>query len=141
MPNDAPKNIPATDQPATHTIRDKTLLGLLKRRLIRATKNSISGLRFAFKKEEAFRVQSFLMLFALPAAWWIADTLNEILLLLFSAALVFIAELLNSAIEATIDRVGMDYHKLSKQAKDMGSAAVFVAIVLAAITWLLILVD
>ena len=81
------------------------------------------------------------MLFALPAAWWIADTLNEILLLLFSAALVLIAELLNSAIEATIDRVGMDYHKLSKQAKDMGSAAVFVAIVLAAITWLLILVD
>ena len=141
MPNDTPKKTSATKEPPTHYVKDKTILGLLKRRLIRATKNSISGLRFAFKKEEAFRVQSFLMLFALPAAWWIADTLNEILLLLFSAALVLIAELLNSAIEATIDRVGMDYHKLSKQAKDMGSAAVFVAIVLAAITWLLILVD
>tara|TARA_S200000501_G_scaffold374007_1_gene422563 strand:+ start:5021 stop:5446 length:426 start_codon:yes stop_codon:yes gene_type:complete len=141
MPNDAPKKTPATEGPPTHYIKDKTILGLLKRRLIRATKNSISGLRYAFKKEEAFRVQSFLMLLALPAAWWIADTLNEILLLLFSAVLVLIAELLNSAIEATIDRVGMDYHKLSKQAKDMGSAAVFVAIVLAAITWLLILVD
>ncbi|MAV75117.1 MAG: diacylglycerol kinase [Cellvibrionales bacterium] len=141
MPNDAPKKTPATEEPPTHYIKDKTILGLLKRRLIRATKNSISGLRYAFKKEEAFRVQSFLMLLALPAAWWIADTLNEILLLLFSAVLVLIAELLNSAIEATIDRVGMDYHKLSKQAKDMGSAAVFVAIVLAAITWLLILVD
>ena len=139
MPNDGLKKTPAMDQAPTQTIRDKTLLGLLKRRLIQATQNSISGLRLAFKKEEAFRIQSYLTLLALPAAWWIADTLNEGLLLLFSVALVLITELLNSAIEATVDRVGMDYHELSKQAKDMGSAAVFVAMLFAAITWLLIL--
>ena len=80
-------------------------------------------------------------LVALPAAWWIADTLIEGLLLSFTIALVLIAELLNSAIDSTVDRVGMKYHDLSKQAKDIGSAAVFVAIFLAAMTWLLILVD
>ena len=141
MPNDAPKKIPPHEEPATHYIKDTTILGLLKRRLIQATKNSISGLRFAFKKEEAFRVQTFLTLFALPAAWWIADTLIEGLLLSFTIALVLIAELLNSAIEATVDRVGMKYHDLSKQAKDIGSAAVFIAIILATMTWLLILID
>ena len=141
MPNDALKKITATVEPPTHYVKDKTILGLLRRRLIQATQNSLSGLRLAFNKEEAFRVQTFLTLVALPAAWWIADTLIEGLLLSFTIALVLIAELLNSAIEATVDRVGMDYHKLSKQAKDMGSAAVFVAIVFAAITWLLILVD
>ncbi len=141
MPNDVPKKILATEEPPTHYVKDKTILGLLRRRLIQATQNSLSGLRLAFNKEEAFRVQTFLTLVALPAAWWIADTLIEGLLLSFTIALVLIAELLNSAIEATVDRVGMDYHKLSKQAKDMGSAAVFVAIVLAAITWLLILID
>ena len=141
MPNDSAKKIPANEEPPTHYIKDKTILGLLRRRLIQATQNSLSGLRLAFNKEEAFRVQTFLTLVALPAAWWIADTLIEGLLLSFTIALVLIAELLNSAIEATVDRVGMDFHKLSKQAKDMGSAAVFVALVLAAITWLLILID
>ena len=141
MPNDAPKKITATEEPPTHYVKDKTILGLIRRRLIQATQNSLSGLRLAFNKEEAFRVQTFLTLAALPAAWWIADTLIEGLLLSFTIALVLIAELLNSAIEATVDRVGMKYHDLSKQAKDIGSAAVFVAIILAAMTWLLILAD
>ena len=109
--------------------------------MIQATQNSLSSLRLAFNKEEAFRVQSFLTLVTLPAAWWIADTLIESLLLSFTIALVLIVELLNSAIEATVDREGMKYHNLSKQAKDIGSAAVFVAIILATMTWLLILAN
>ena len=109
--------------------------------MIQATQNSLSGLRLAFNKEEAFRVQTFLALLALPVAWWMADTLIEGLLLSFTIALVLIAELLNSTIESTVDRVGIKFHDLSKQAKDIGSAAVFVAIILAAMTWLLILVD
>tara|TARA_B100000767_G_scaffold196740_2_gene183776 strand:+ start:4675 stop:5100 length:426 start_codon:yes stop_codon:yes gene_type:complete len=139
MHNDERGKAQSTQQPPTHYAKETTILGLLQRRLIHATKNSLSGLQLAFKKEEAFRVETYLTLLALPAAWWIADTLNEGLLLLSSVALVLITELLNSAIEATIDRVGLDYHELSKQAKDIGSAAVFVAMILAAITWLLIL--
>ena len=77
---------------------------------------------------------------ALPSIYWVAETIMEGLLLFFVIALLLITELLNSALEATVDRIGLDYHELSKRAKDIASAAVFFAIVLAAVTWLTLII-
>ena len=112
---------------------------LIRRRFIVATMYSLSGLSLGFRKEEAFRVEIILTIIAIPLIFVIADTVVEGLLLLFSMAILLITELLNSAIETTIDRIGVEYNNLSKQAKDLGSAAVFISIILALITWTAIL--
>ncbi|MDA8963126.1 diacylglycerol kinase [Pseudomonadales bacterium] len=120
--------------------QDRRFFSIAKRRLIEATKISIVGLASCFKHEEAFRIQVLVAIIGLSSIYWVADNVIEGLLLFFVIALLLITELLNSALEATVDRIGVDYHDLSKRAKDIASAAVFFAIVLAAVTWLTLII-
>ena len=109
------------------------------KRIFNAFVNSAAGLRSAFINEQAFRHEFYASLFLIPLAFYIGGDNVEITLLLGSVFLVLITELVNSAIEATIDRISLDKHELSKAAKDIGSAAVFVSIINAIIIWLLII--
>jgi diacylglycerol kinase (ATP) len=107
--------------------------------VIRATRYSFQGLRHAWAKEAAFRYEIYVLAAALPAAWLLVKGAIERALMIGSVLLVVVVELINSAIEATVDRVSKEPHELSGHAKDMASAAVFVAIVLTAIVWLVLL--
>lgn len=109
------------------------------KRLVNATRYSLMGLRAAFRHEEAFRLEVLVLLFVVPAGLWMGKTCVQRVLLIGSWCLVIVVELLNSAIEALVDRTGLERDELAGRAKDMGSAAVFCAIVLAAAVWLLIL--
>lgn len=97
------------------------------------------GIKAAYKHEEAFRQEVLLLLVSTPLAIWLGDTGIEIALLIGSVLLLLIVELLNSAIEAVVDRFGGEIHELSGRAKDMGSAAVFIAMVNTALVWVLLL--
>jgi diacylglycerol kinase (ATP) len=108
------------------------------KRIINATGYSFAGLRAALQHEAAFRQECALALLLLPAAIWLGSNAIEYVLLIGSIALVLIVELLNSAIEAVVDRIGPEHHTLSGRAKDIGSAAVFVALVLLCLVWGLI---
>ena len=92
----------------------------------RATIWSIKGLRAAWDYESSFRLEVYLFVLLAPVAWWLAGDAIERVLLIGSMLLVLAAELLNSAIEALIERYGPEHHVLAGRAKDMGSAAVFV---------------
>lgn len=105
------------------------------RRLWNALFYSVAGFRAAWRHEAAFRQEAMLTLALLPAAWWLARTPLELALLVGSCLLVLIVELLNSGIEAVTDRVGLERHELSGRAKDLGSAAVLLSLVLAACVW------
>ena len=105
-------------------------------RVIRATGYSIEGLKTAYHGESAFRQETWLAVFLLPAALWLGRTWIETALLAGSVLLVLIVELLNSGIEAAIDRVSLELHDLSKRAKDLGSAAVFLSLLLCTGVWL-----
>ncbi len=109
------------------------------KRLVNATKFSYKGLKAAFINEEAFRQESALMLVLIPVALYIADNLSESLLLICSVMLVLVVELLNSAIEATVDRISDEHHELSGRAKDMGSAAVTLTILICIAVWVAII--
>jgi diacylglycerol kinase (ATP) len=109
------------------------------KRIMLAARYSWQGFRVAYRKEEAFRQETWLALFAIPLGLYLGQTGIERGMLVGSIILILIVELLNTGIENVVDRVGMDPHKLSGRAKDMGSAAVFLSIVLAALIWLLIL--
>lgn len=109
-------------------------------RIVKAAGYSWAGLRAAFKHEAAFRQELLLVLLALPLALWLGQTGVERALLVGSLMLILIVELLNSGIEAAIDRFGGELHKLSARAKDMGSAAVLFALINAAAVWLLVLI-
>lgn len=104
-------------------------------RILWATRYSWLGIKAAWKNEAAFRQELILMLIMLPAALWLGQTAVERLILIASCFLVVIVELINSAIEAVVDRIGSELHPLSGQAKDMGSAAVFFALLLVGICW------
>lgn len=108
------------------------------RRVVNAFFFSLHGFKACFKTEEAFRQEVFLALFMIPGAFWIGETAIEVLALLGSALLVLIVELLNTAVERAIDRISFEKHELSKDAKDMGSAAVFLSLIFAGIVWALI---
>ncbi len=108
------------------------------RRIVRATSFSASGLRYAWATEAAFRQECVLACFLIPAAFWVSPSAVERALMIGVCLLVLIVELVNSAIEATIDRIGTDRHDLSGRAKDLGSAAVFVSLVLAVTVWLMV---
>jgi diacylglycerol kinase (ATP) len=108
-------------------------------RLWRATCFSLAGLRAAFRTQVAFRLEVSLLLGIVPAAWILAQDGAERALLIGSWMLVIVVEVLNSAIEVVIDRIGAERNELSGRAKDLGSAAVFCAIVLAGVVWTLIL--
>ncbi len=105
-------------------------------RVAHATLNSVAGLQAALRHESAFRQECALALVLLPAAWWLGSDWVSRALLMGSVLLVLIVELLNSGIEAAIDRVSMDLHDLSKRAKDYGSAAVLLSLLLCAGIWL-----
>lgn len=110
-------------------------------RLFRSFGNSWKGLLGAFREEAAFRQELALALVVLPAGLWLGRSGVERALLTAPMLLILIVELLNSAVEATVDRVGLERHPLSGLAKDIGSAAVFLSFALLALTWLLVLSD
>jgi diacylglycerol kinase (ATP) len=109
------------------------------KRVFRATGFSMKGLRSAWLHEAAFRQEVLLAMIMLPIALWVDVTKVERLLLMLTVFIVLIVELLNSAIEAVVDRVGDEIHPLSGQAKDIASAAVFMSLALCGISWLIIL--
>jgi diacylglycerol kinase (ATP) len=105
-------------------------------RVIRAAGYSIAGLRSAYGGESAFRQEFWLAAFLVPIAFWMGRGWVEVVLLSGSVVLVLIVELLNSGIEAAIDRVSFEWHDLSKRAKDLASAAVFLSLLMCAGIWL-----
>lgn len=115
------------------------LRGLIKRRAFMAALHSWRGLKACFEHEEAFRVEVWLSVILLPLAFVVANNGIELVLLCGSVLLVLIVELLNSAVEAAIDRISLEHHALSGRAKDLGSAAVLVAMFIVLLTWLAIL--
>ena len=108
-------------------------------RVVRAFGYSMKGFRACFELEEAFRQEIFALVPLIPLALWLGDTPVERALLVGSLLLVPIVELLNSAIEANVDRVGLERHELSGRAKDIASAAVFSSIAFCVVIWGLIL--
>jgi diacylglycerol kinase (ATP) len=107
-------------------------------RILHAFFNSIAGLEDAWRHESAFRQEILLAIVLIPAACWIPVSAVERALLIGTVLLVMIVELLNTSVEAAIDRISFDQHSLSKRAKDIGSAAVFMALVLLAVVWALV---
>ena len=105
------------------------------RRIWDATGYSINGIKTAWRNEAAFRQELAVVLVMLPAAWWVGTTMTQRALLIFSLLMVLIVELLNSAIETTVDRIGIEWHELSGRAKNLGSAAVMVSLMAAAAVW------
>ncbi len=105
------------------------------RRIWNAAGYSIRGLRAAWVNEAAFRQEVLLVLLLAPAACWLGTTATQRALLILSLLLILIAELLNSAIEAVVDRIGPERHDLSGRAKNMGSAAVMVSLIAVAGVW------
>lgn len=109
------------------------------RRILNATHYSLSGLKAAARHEDAFRVELAVSAFLAPLGAWLGDTGVERALLLGSLLLVLVVELMNSAVEATVDRISLEDHRLAKRAKDMGSAAVMLSLIGAGAIWLLVL--
>lgn len=109
------------------------------KRIVMATWYSLKGLKAAFKSEAAIRQECFAIAVLLPIAILADVTLVERLLLILTMFLVLIVELLNTAVETVVDRVSFDQHELSGKAKDIGSAAVFISILIALVTWVSIL--
>ena len=110
------------------------------KRLVNAFGYSIAGTLAAFKHEDAFRQEVILAAILTPIAIYYGETAIEQALMISSLFLIIIVELLNSSIEATVDRISVKHHKLAKRAKDIGSAAVFFSLINAAVIWFLILV-
>jgi diacylglycerol kinase (ATP) len=110
------------------------------RRLMNAFGYSIAGTLAAFKHEDAFRQEVVLAVVLTPVALYFGDTAIHQALMISSLLLIIIVELLNSSIEATVDRISVKHHKLAKRAKDIGSAAVFFSLINAAVIWFLLLV-
>ena len=108
-------------------------------RLINAFGYSLEGFKAAFKHEDAFRQEVFLAIVLVPLAIFLGKSPIERALMIASVLLVLIVELLNSAIEAAVDHTSTDHHALAKRAKDIGSAAVFLALAIVAIIWGLVL--
>ncbi len=109
------------------------------RRLMNALGYSLSGLRAAYRMEDAFRQEVLMAAVLLPAALLLPVAASGRALLLGSVFLVLIVELLNSAIEATVDRISLDNHELAKVAKDIGSAAVMLSLVCMTVVWICVL--
>jgi diacylglycerol kinase (ATP) len=109
------------------------------RRIWNALFHSIDGIKAAFRQEEAFRQEALLAVILIPVALTFSvDGIGKALMIT-SILLVLVVELLNSAVEATVDRISLEHHQLSKRAKDIGSAAVFVSLINVAVVWMLVL--
>ena len=109
------------------------------RRLINATRYSLSGLAEAARHEDAFRQELIAAAVFAPLGLWLGSGGVERALLVGSVLMVLVVELLNSAVEAAVDRISLENHRLAKRAKDMGSAAVMMSLLTAAAVWLLVL--
>lgn len=107
-------------------------------RLLAATRYSLAGFAAAVRHEDAFRQEAILAVLLVPLGLWLGHDGVERALLVGSVLLVLIVELLNSAIEATVDRISLDNHSLAKRAKDLGSAAVMLSLVTFIAIWLLV---
>ena len=105
------------------------------RHLFNAIGHSLNGLKHVWRLQLSFRIEAILSFFIIPCAIWLAQSWIEFALLLGSWLLILIIEVVNSAIEVTIDRISLEHHELSGRAKDYGSAAVFLACVNAVIIW------
>ncbi|MEP7262276.1 MAG: diacylglycerol kinase [Usitatibacter sp.] len=128
-----PRNIPLVEEESP--FKGKT--GIVRVR--NAFFNSIVGLSDAWRHESAFRQEVLLAAVMIPAAFFLTSAAMERAMLVAVVLLVLIVELLNSSVEAAIDRISFDHHSLSKRAKDIGSAAVFVSLVLCVSVWALVL--
>lgn len=104
-------------------------------RMLKAAKWSIQGLVAAWLHESSFRLEVYLFVVLAPLGWWLGETPVERVLLVGSLLMVLSIELLNSAVEAVIERYGAEFHELAGRAKDMGSAAVFVLMLNVLLTW------
>ncbi|HEY4582138.1 MAG TPA: diacylglycerol kinase [Lysobacter sp.] len=104
-------------------------------RIVKAAKWSVQGLCAAWRHESSFRLEVWLFVVLAPLAWWLGQTGVERALLIGSMLAVLAVELLNSAIEAVIERYGAEFHELAGRAKDMGSAAVFIMMLNVLLTW------
>lgn len=120
-------------QPSPH----KSKTGL--KRILNAFHYSMDGLKAAYQHEHAFRQELFLAAILIPLALYLEPGMIGRVLMIASVLLVLVVELLNSAIEAAVDRISLENHELIKRAKDMGSAAVFIALLNVAVTWGLVL--
>ena len=108
-------------------------------RIIKAFGYSLKGFRAAFENEAAFRQELALAVIMVPVGFWLGQTPIEQALLVGVVLMVLVVELLNTAVEAVVDRVGDEHHELAGRAKDMGSAAVFLSLTVVLIVWGLIL--
>jgi diacylglycerol kinase (ATP) len=108
-------------------------------RIINATFYSFKGLKAAFKHEAAFRQETILAIIFIVAAFFVATKIEHLILLIIGPFLVMTVEILNSAIESVVDRIGSERHELSGRAKDMGSAAVFIMLIFTLVVWVLII--
>ena len=131
------QGIPDTTSTASDESPYKGKTGL--RRMLNAMRYSLSGLAEAARHEDAFRVELALSALLAPLGLWLANGAIERALLLGSLLMVLIVELLNSAVEATVDRISLEDNRLAKRAKDMGSAAVMLSLAAAALIWVLVL--
>jgi len=111
------------------------------RRLVNATRNSINGLNAGWRTQPPLRYEFYVLVIALPAAWLLGNGPVERALMIGACLLVVVVELVNSAIEAVVDRIGPEHHELSGRAKDLASAAVFFSIILAVTVWAILLTD
>nr|WP_237668181.1 MULTISPECIES: diacylglycerol kinase [unclassified Vibrio] len=107
--------------------------------MVNATKYSYQGIKAAFKNEAAFREEVLLSVIMIPTALLLDVTGVERVLLIGTVLLVMVVELLNSAVEAVVDRIGSEHHELAGRAKDMGSAAVLITMLITGYTWLQII--
>ena len=138
LPNPPPQTgegASATPTPTESPFKGKTGL----QRVLNAAGYSWAGLTAAFKHEDAFRQEVFLALLLIPLALVLGETGIERALMIAAVLGVLIVELLNSAVEAAVDRISLEHHLLIKRAKDMGSAAVMIALVNVAVVWALVL--
>jgi diacylglycerol kinase (ATP) len=111
------------------------------KRVVSATRNSIDGLAAAVRHEDAFRQELMLAAVLVPLGLWLGASGFERALLVASVLFVLVVELLNSAVEAAVDRISFENHRLAKRAKDIGSAAVLLSLASAAIVWLLVILQ
>ena len=109
------------------------------KRIVKAGQYSWQGIKAAYRYEEAFRQETWILGVSIPLALWLGESNVEKALLIGSILLLLIVELLNSAVEAVVDRIGLEKHELAGRAKDMGSAAVTIAIINVIVVWLFML--
>jgi diacylglycerol kinase (ATP) len=128
-----PMGFPSNSSSTPDASSPKKRTGLL--RALFALKHSYDGLRVTWRTESAFRQEGVLAIVLIPAALFVPVTAVERVMLIGTVLLVLLVELLNSAIEAVVDRISLDRHELSRRAKDCGSAAVLLALVICITTW------